>query len=146
MRSRVAALAVCLVVLGAAASAGAESDPPDPAGIAGTWQSRTESTCGSVEGIGKVWFGWSSAHGRYDDRGMVHWADSGSTIRWWGHARFDASTRRLRASVDNSLGDHVESTWEIHGDPPERLVVRWSQTNGCRGVGIATRPEGSSPR
>ena len=25
------------------------------------------------------------------------------------------------------------------GEGPDRLVVRWTQTNGCRGLGIATR-------
>lgn len=134
---------VCTVaVLCAAALAGAPAravDTPDPARVDGGWYYRTESNCGSVVGVGKLWFAWNRDDGRYDEGGFVHWSDSGSTITWWGHAAYEAGGHRLRASVDNSLGDHVDGTWRLEGRPPTRLVVTWSQTNGCRGTGVATR-------
>ena len=145
MRAHVACVAgALLVAVGAPRAAALEE--ADPASIAGTWQYRTQSNCGSVEGVGKLWFGWNAQRELYDERGMVFWADTGSTITWWGTARFDRRSRALRASVDNSLGDHVDSRWRIEGNPPARLIVRWTQTNGCHGVGIATRSASWSPR
>lgn len=111
----------------------------DPAGINGTWQYRTRSNCGSVEGVGKLWLGWDPERERYDERGMVYWSDSDLVINWWGTATFREHARELDARVDNSLGDRVRSTWRVIGNPPTRLVVQWSQTNGCHGVGIARR-------
>jgi len=130
-----AVVAIAIAIAGPAAALGDR----DPAGIDGTWQYRTRSNCGSVEGVGKLWLGWDPEHQRYDERGMVYWSDSGLTISWWGTARYRAGTRELDARVDNSLGDRVQSTWRVVGDPPRRLVVRWSQTNGCHGVGVARR-------
>ena len=147
-RMRVVAALVSLLALLTVAwpSSSAALGGEDPARIEGTWMYRTRSNCGTVEGVGKLWLGWDPARQHYAERGMVHWADSGLTITWWGSARVDGSRRRLRARVDNSLGDRVESTWTIHGDPPERLELRWSQTNGCHGVGIATRPAARAAR
>jgi hypothetical protein len=41
--------------------------------------------------------------------------------------------------MHNTLGDRVDGRWQLEGQGPDRLVVRWNQTNGCVGEGIATR-------
>jgi hypothetical protein len=69
----------------------------------------------------------------------VFWGDSGNTIYWWGHPRFDDQARRLVGRNQNSLGDFVDGGWSLEGDGPERLVVTWNQTNGCHGRGVASR-------
>lgn len=124
----------------AAASAGAAAarSDADPARIDGTWSYETESNCGKVPGVGEVSFTWNASTGVYDEKGSVYWADSRSTIRWWGPATHDGG-RRLDARVKNTLGDTVDGAWELEGSGPDRLVTRWEQTNGCRGVGVATR-------
>jgi hypothetical protein len=137
-RARIAVLLLALAALPAGAGARPASGR-DPASVDGTWDYRTRSNCGSVEGLGEVAFAWNDQTLVYDERGFVHWSDSGHTIRWWGTASFEPRTRRLVARVRNSLGDDVSSTWQLEGQGPDRLVVRWTQTNGCVGVGIATR-------
>ena len=130
---------VAAVVALAGAGTGAAREGRDPARIAGTWNYVTRSNCGSVEGVGRVTFRWDAQQGAYRETGQVYWADSGSTIRWWGPKRWDAQTRRLEGRTENSLGDTVEGHWAVEGPGPDRLVVRWTQTNGCVGTGIATR-------
>ena len=109
----------------------------DPADIEGVWNYRTRSNCGTVVGVGRVTFKWNVRRGGYSERGRVYWSDSRTTIRWWGTVYHDASGRRVKGRLSNSLGDRVDGNWQIQG--PDRLVVRWKQTNGCRGTGIATR-------
>lgn len=121
------------------APGGAAAPVVDPARIEGTWSYRTESNCGKVPGLGEVSFAWNAGDAAYDENGVVHWSDSGSTIRWWGSARHDAARRRLAGRMKNSLGDTVDGDWELEGEGPDRLVVRWVQTNGCHGTGVATR-------
>jgi hypothetical protein len=111
----------------------------DPARVAGEWDYRTRSNCGTVEGVGKVSFTWNAAAGAYEERGFVYWADSGLTVHWWGRTRYDAARRRLDGRMRNSLGDSVDGGWQLEGPGPERLVVRWVQTNGCHGQGVARR-------
>ena len=120
-------------------SAAAVSSRGDPANVAGNWDYRTRSNCGTVEGVGAVSFVWDAETSTYRENGYVYWSDSGSTIRWWGSDRYDASNRTLIGRVSNTLGDTVDHTWELEGPGPDRAVVRWNQTNGCRGEGIATR-------
>ncbi len=110
----------------------------DPAHIAGTWDYRTESNCGSA-GRGAVGFRWDAERSVYREDGSVTWPDTKLTIRWWGDSRFDATARTLSGSFDNTLGDKVTGTWLLEGDGPDRLVIEWNQTNGCHGQGIATR-------
>jgi hypothetical protein len=117
----------------------------DPANIEGTWPYRTESNCGKVPGVGEVSFAWDAETGKYAEKGYVYWADSKVTIRWWGDAGFDPRTRTLDVHTKNSLGDTVEGRWELEGAGPDRLVVRWSQTNGCKGLGVATRAAAPRP-
>jgi hypothetical protein len=138
MRTALAAL----VVLATAAPAVAQPAPVphDPARVEGTWPYRTYSNCGSVEGVGDVSFRWDAARRAYEERGHVYWADSGLTVRWWGWKTFDGERRALHGTTENSLGDSVTGAWSVEGGaPPARLVVSWSQTNGCRGEGVATR-------
>lgn len=111
----------------------------DPARVAGDWEYRTRSNCGRVEGVGRVSFTWDAAAGVYEERGHVFWADSGLTVRWWGPTRWDPARRRLEGRLRNSLGDEVEGGWQLEGAGPDRLVVVWEQTNGCRGIGVARR-------
>jgi len=110
----------------------------DPARIAGTWDYRTESNCGSA-GTGSVSFRWNSDRQLYREDGEVTWPGRDLTIRWWGDGDFDAKAHTLVATIDNSLGDKVTGTWRLEGDGPDRLVLDWQQTNGCHGVGTATR-------
>ena len=65
--------------------------------------------------------------------------DSGQTIYWWGPQRYDPSGRQLAGRNRNSLGDEVDGHWQLEGDGPDQLEVRWNQTNGCHGRGVATR-------
>jgi hypothetical protein len=109
----------------------------DPANVSGQWNYRTTSNCGTVEGVGNVAFVWNGR--AYRETGSVYWSDSGQTIRWWGDVRYDATARRLTGTHDNSLGDKVDGNWRLEGETPDRLVVEWDQTNGCTGIGIATR-------
>jgi len=127
------------LLLGAASSEVRAEVEQDPAHIAGTWQYRTRSNCGRVEGVGRVTWTWDAARGLYRERGSVYWADSGLTVRWWGFQRYDPESRRLSGRVSNSLGDTVDGWWRLEGDGPDRAVVEWNQTNGCHGVGTATR-------
>jgi hypothetical protein len=117
----------------------AEHRAGDPAGVAGRWSYRTRSNCGAVEGVGELIFAWDPGRGRYREQGCVHWSDNGSTIWWWGEPRFDAHTRELVGRNRNSLGDEVDGHWSVEGEGPDRLAVSWSQTNGCRGEGVAIR-------
>ncbi len=114
-------------------------------GREGSWQYRTRSNCGSVEGVGKVSFVWNEGTRTYRERGWVYWADSGTTIRWWGRTTLSADGRQLRGRIENSLGDSVDGRWQVEGTPARSLTVRWNQTNGCRGTGIATRPPPGTP-
>jgi len=123
----------------AAPAAAVAPAPADPANIEGPWPYRTESNCGKVPGVGEVTFTWDASTSKYAEMGYVYWADSKLTIRWTGDARYEPATRTLAAHSSNSLGDTVDGTWEMEGAGPDRLVVRWSQTNGCKGVGVATR-------
>lgn len=132
----VIAVAVAMIVAGAAWATGTGDDP---ARVAGDWDYRTRSNCGSVVGVGSVRFTWSSESRTYDERGHVYWSDSGNTISWWGTNVFDAQTRQLTGVMHNTLGDRVDGRWQLEGQGPDRLVVRWNQTNGCVGEGIATR-------
>ena len=135
-----------IVLLAIAACDQGRSDPPpkpaapptDPANIAGTWSYHTESNCGSA-GRGSVAFRWDAERGRYQEDGEVTWPDRELTIRWWGNGRFDAKARTLDVTVDNSLGDKVSGSWRLEGERPDQLVLDWHQTNGCHGVGTATR-------
>ena len=117
----------------------------DPARVEGRWDYRTRSNCGRVAGIGEVFLRWEAERQRYAERGYVYWTDSSNKIEWWGEDRHDSGGRLLAGRMKNSLGDSVESRWQLEGDGPgpRRMVVRWQQTNnGCRGEGIATRPGG----
>jgi hypothetical protein len=127
------------VVREAEAAASTKGERGDPARVAGKWNYRTRSNCGTVEGVGSVSFEWNGRAGVYRETGDVHWSDSGSTITWWGDVRYHAADRHLRGTLDNSLGDKVDGDWRLEGERPDRLVVEWNQTNGCNGVGIATR-------
>jgi len=120
--------------------------PDDPARVAGRWDYRTRSNCGRVSGIGEVFLRWEEGKQRYAERGYVYWTDSRSKIEWWGDERHDGDSRVLAGTMKNSLGDSVDSRWRLEGDGPERMVVRWKQTNGCQGVGTATRPAGLMTR
>jgi hypothetical protein len=133
------ALGVVALALAVANGHAAAREVRDPARIVGTWDYVTRSNCGSVEGVGSVTFTWDARRGVYQERGRVYWADSGSTIRWWGPKRWDPQARRLDGRSENSLGDTVDGYWDVEGAGPDRLVVRWTQTNGCVGTGIATR-------
>jgi len=113
--------------------------PFDWAHVAGTWDYRAQSNCGRDMGVGAVTFTWNPSVGGYDELGHIRWPSSGRTIRWWGVVRFDVQSMRLVGRMRNTLGDEVDAIWELEGEGPDRLVVRWEQTNGCRGVGIATR-------
>jgi hypothetical protein len=129
---------------GAAPAVAVRSEPVqvaanDPAAVAGEWSYRTTSNCGSVVGTGEVRFAWDATAETYTEAGWVYWADSGARIDWWGHVRFDAATRSLHGEISNSLGDSVLAKWELEGAPPRRLTIRWVQTNGCVGEGVATR-------
>lgn len=130
----IAAAALCLLLAPAVAAAG----PIDELGIEGEWSYQTRSNCGA-RGRGAVRFRRLS-EGVYEERGWVYWPHNRLTVRWSGTVRFDPETGRLRGTVDNSLGDRVDADWRVVGRPAERLVVGWSQTNGCRGTGVATRP------
>jgi hypothetical protein len=112
----------------------------DPARVAGQWDYRTRSNCGTVVGVGSVTFTWNTTTRTYDERGQVYWSDSGSRIAWWGTNVFDPQSRRLAGRMQNTLGDTVEGHWQLEGPGPDRLIVRWNQTNGCVGEGVATRP------
>ncbi len=116
-----------------------EGRPDDPAGVVGSWNYRTRSNCGPNEGVGAVSFTWDAQAGGYHERGHVYWSHSGRTIRWWGLVYYDATRRRLDGRTQNTLGDSVDAHWELEGAGPDRLVVRWNQTNGCHGLGVATR-------
>jgi hypothetical protein len=117
----------------------AKAEKRDPARIAGRWQYRTRSNCGTTEGVGWVTFRWDPSRRLYVERGSVHWPDSGLTVTWSGTQRWDPANRRLSGRLSNSLGDSVDGLWEVEGAGPDRLVVRWNQTNGCHGIGEATR-------
>jgi hypothetical protein len=136
-------LARTALVLGTLWAAGSpvHAVPPrvDPAHVEGRWNYRTRSNCGSVEGVGQVTFRWDAGRRMYEERGSVFWSDSGTTIRWWGFTRYLPSKRRLEGQMHNSLDDDVDGRWALQGEGPARLVVRWSQTNGCTGTGVATR-------
>ena len=142
-RRRVALLAfgglALAVATGSPQARAGRTGAGDPANIVGTWSYRTRSNCGPVEGVGEVSFAWNSTAGTYEERGFVYWSHSGRTIRWWGTVRFVPATRRLEGRIQNSLGDAVDAHWQLEGSGPDRLTVRWSQTNGCRGQGVATR-------
>jgi len=86
-----------------------------------------------------VSFTWDGEAGGYHERGHVFWPHSGLTIRWWGLVRYDPVRRQLTGRVQNSLGDSVDAHWQLEGPGPDRLVVSWNQTNGCRGRGVASR-------
>lgn len=116
----------------------------DPAKVAGLWTYRTRSNCGTVDGVGQLSFEWVKKEQHYYERGCVFWSHSGLTIYWWGKADFDSATRTLRGKNQNSLGDEVDGQWSLQGAKPDRLVVRWNQTNGCRGVGVATRSDSAT--
>lgn len=137
----IASTAALLVAFaGLEARAGLGASAADPARVAGVWDYRTRSNCGGgTEGTGTVSFGWNPAAAGYDERGSVTWPHTGQTISWWGVTRFDPQTRELRGLMLNTLGDEVDGHWELEGPGPDRLVVRWQQTNGCTGIGIATR-------
>lgn len=134
--------ALIVAVLASADTAVATREHADPAGVAGEWNYRTRSNCGSVVGVGNVSFVWNADAGTYTEQGHVYWADSNSTIRWWGTDQYDPQARRLFGRMSNTLGDTVDGHWQIEGPGPDRLVVRWNQTNGCFGEGVATRSGG----
>jgi hypothetical protein len=140
-RSLCVAITLVTLAAGSAHALGAR----DPAGIEGAWEYRTRSNCGSVEGVGKVAFVWNEGTRTYRETGWVYWADSGTTIRWWGPTTLSSDGRHLRGRIENSLGDHVDGHWEVDGSPANRLIVRWNQTNGCHGTGIATRKPPGTP-
>ncbi len=147
LRGRMARIAVPMLaalaaLLAASSHAHAVPPGPDPAHVAGRWNYRTRSNCGSVEGVGNVTFRWNSRRNAYEERGSVFWSDSGSTIRWWGYVRFSPRKHLLEGRLHNSLDDDVDGRWSLEGSGPARLVVRWTQTNGCTGVGVATRARG----
>jgi hypothetical protein len=114
--------------------------PPDPAGIGGRWEYQTMSNCGTVAGQGWVELIYNFEGKYYFERGEVSWPVEQSTISWSGFAKFDGAAR-LTAEVENSLGDRVVGVWEVLGDPTEKLVIEWHQTNGCQGTGVATRSD-----
>jgi hypothetical protein len=74
----------------------------------------------------------------YGEAGYVLWPD-GSRIEWRGEMRPSHET-----TLSNSLDDTVESRWFIDRER-DQLVVRWRQSNGCSGIGIATRPGRRDP-
>lgn len=111
----------------------------DLANIVGMWSYSTSSNCGGgTIGQGQVTVTWHRSTGLYVIGGWVQWPHTGQIIRWSGTARYDPGSREVQNSSSNSLGDQVRSTWRLEGQGPERLVTDWSQTNGCRGHGVAS--------
>lgn len=113
------------------------AEPSDPASISGPWTYRTRGSCNKGIGTGEVSFRWRQDLDVYEARGVVRWSDLTEPIRWQGRSRYDPRSNTLSERVGNTLGDAVESTWRI--ESADRLVLGWRQTNGCRGIGIATR-------
>ncbi len=145
------AVALLLAIAGPEVIAGLDASAADPARVAGAWDYRTRSNCGGgTEGSGAVSFAWNPAEGGYDERGSVTWPHTGQTISWWGVTRFDPRTRELRGRMLNTLGDEVDGHWQLEGPGPDRLVVRWEQTNGrgsrARAPGARRRVGGRAVR
>jgi hypothetical protein len=111
----------------------------DPANIVGTWQYSTTSNCGNnSSGLGTVVFSWIAGI-RYWEEGNVLWPQQTSAIYWGGETMFDPFDMTLRGTLDNSLGDSVDSVWRLDDSRPTVIEASWSQNNGCHGHGVATR-------
>jgi len=106
--------------------------------IAGHWSYTVRTNeCNGGTGHGGVDF-TPRAEETYTEVGYVVWPN-GSRIDWNGEMRPSHET-----TMSNSLDDTVQSRWFVDRER-DQLVVRWRQSNGCSGVGIATRPGTPEP-
>ena len=69
----------------------------------------------------------------------MNWFVAG-VVEWRGVATYDPATERLASEVTNRVGGGTRTgTWRRDPDEPSRLLVDWTRSDGCRGVGNATR-------
>ena len=107
-----------------------------PVDVEGTWYYQTTSENCGANAKGRVTLSWDTEQSLFVERGSVRWQESGTVIEWWGTARYDAKRNSLRGEYYNTLGDKVTGLWRLEKG---RMLLDWSQSNGCRGHGIATR-------
>jgi hypothetical protein len=136
---------ILLAVLLAACYRGSsppEGEAPPSAGpelrIEGRWDYRVRTNeCNEGTGTGTLEL-VARGGDTYHETGRVRWPD-GTAIEWAGDLRYSRTARTFEATQLNSLDDAVESRWYVDRERGW-LVMRWRQSNGCSGLGIATRP------